>query len=226
MRRRNSIMRNYKKKSNNEIKFFFPNELEQIFTVLNLEIAEAKKGTYKYKTAIRNRAIYKLMYFCALRVSEVCELKVKDYNMFQKEIYCTRLKGGVNNTIQLVDPSVESALKLHMRVNNPKKYLFEMISEGERKPISRKSVDAILKNVGMKTDIDKDKLHSHTFRHTMAIRLLEEGCTIYDVQYWLGHRCIENTMIYLSYTSAQQKRLYDKITSKKVRSDYARMAMI
>lgn len=213
-------------RSKEEIKFFYANELEQMFQQLNQQVKRANAKTYKYKTAVRNRALIGVMYFCAMRVSEVTSMEVSDYNVFRNEIYCRRLKNGVNNTLQLVDSFVENALKQHIKINKPKKYMFEIeASDGELRPMSRKTVDAIIRNIGKETTIDREKLHSHTFRHTMAIRLLEDGCSVYDVQYWLGHRCIDNTMIYLSFTSMQQKRLYDQIASKKVRSDYAKMAI-
>lgn len=206
--------------STEKIKFFTAHELCDIFESLDYKV-DASVTDFQYGKALRDRAFIKIMYYCALRVSEVSMLQVEDFNQYRNELYCKRLKNGVSNTLCIVDRDVLDALKTHLKVNRPHKYIFENISDGT--PISRKTADALVRTVCKKLNIDSEKIHCHTFRHTMAIRLLDEGCSIYDVQYWLGHRNIENTQIYTAFTSTQRKRLYNTLTSKKNRSDYTKL---
>lgn len=207
------------RKTANQIKYFTPKELKEIFSVLENNILTAKT-THQKRIAIRNAAMIKVMYYCALRVSELTNLKVWDYDTFQKEIYCTRFKSGKSNTLLIVDSDVIFSLQRHVQVNHPQKYLFES-TRTPMKELSRKTCDQIVREVCSNTQIqDSSKFHCHTFRHTMAIRLLEDGCSIYDVQYWLGHRDISNTQIYLAFTSNQQKRLYKMLEKASKSSAY------
>lgn len=207
------------RKTANQIKYFTPKELKEIFSILEKKIQTARTPLLK-KIAVRNAALIRVMYYCALRVSELTNLKVSDYDTYQNEIYCTRLKGGKSNTLFIVDSDVTFALQRHIQVNQPETYLFETV-RGSKEELSRKTCDQIVREICSSTQIqDSDKFHCHTFRHTMAIRLLEDGCSIYDVQYWLGHRDISNTQIYLSFTSHQQKRLYQILKNSRKSSAY------
>ena len=200
----------------NKIKFFTARELNQIFTVLEQKIKHAKTP-YQKQLAIRNSAMIRVMYYCALRVSEVVNLKVSDYDYYQNQIYCTRGKNGNSNTLFLVDADVTFALRRHLEINQPKTYLFEKLKHGQDgTSMSRKTFDRIVRDICWDTNImDTSKFHCHTFRHTMAIRLLEDGCSIYDVQFWLGHKDISNTQIYLAFTKQQQLRLYKLLKKSK-----------
>lgn len=207
------------RKTANQIKYFTPSELKEIFSVLEKSILTAKT-TYQKQIAIRNAAMIRVLYYCALRVSEMTALKISDYDMFQQELYCSRSKGGKSNTLSIIDSDVIFSLQRHLQVNHPQKYLFES-TRTPMKELSRKTCDQIIKEICSNTQIqDSSKFHCHTFRHTMAIRLLEDGCSVYDVQYWLGHRDISNTQIYLSFTSHQQKRLYQILKNSRKSSAY------
>lgn len=58
------------------------------------------------------------------------------------------------------------------------------------------------------TSIPADKHHFHVLKHTRAVQLADLGVNVQDIQWWLGHKKIENTLIYMQFTTAQQDRLY------------------
>lgn len=51
------------------------------------------------------------------------------------------------------------------------------------------------------------KASTHTFRHSFATHLLEDGVAIYDVQKLLGHKRVETTMIYNHVVSPVDRRI-------------------
>lgn len=161
--------------------------------------------------AIRNRAIFLVAKYCALRVSEVGMLLVNDYIPKQQQIYCKRKKGSLNNTIRILDEEVISALDEYLFVK-PKLYPdsdYLFISQ-KGNPISRQMLDHLIKNYLLNTDIPKEKQHFHALKHTRAIELGEHCFDIKEQQWWLGHKNVNNTLIYSQFTTHQQDTLYAK----------------
>lgn len=193
------------------VKYFTNDELAQFFGVFEKKRMKCK-STIKYKKIVRDEAIYKIMYYCALRVTEVLSIRCEYYNPVQEQLYCSRLKNGISNTLSIVNKNILGALNRHIKVNKPQNYLFENFSGSQ---LSRKTIYTEMQKyceyAGLKNE---NKWHCHTLRHTRAVDLLDLGASIYDVKYWLGHVDITNTQIYLSFTSKQQERLYQRIMNQ------------
>lgn len=190
---------------NRELKYFTNDELKRLFNAIS---------KVNNKHSIRDKAIFKIAYYCALRASEVGLIAIDDYNSNKNELYCRRLKGSQNNTIRIIKDDVIRDLKKHMKVNNPSEILF--LSQ-KKNPISRKTLDALMKEYCEAAKIkDKEKWHFHTLKHTRAINLAEAGLDLKEIQYWLGHKEVSNTQIYFQFTSMQCEHLYKKL----IRNEY------
>jgi site-specific recombinase XerD len=188
---------------NADIKYFTNKELKAFFRAI-------EKDNSKYK--VRNECIFKLAYYCALRVSEVALIKVDDFNNSKNEIYCRRLKGSLNNTIRIVNPDILRSVKRYLRTINHD----TMFISQKGLPISRKTLDKLMKKYCEMAKIkDKDKWHFHTLKHTRAVNLAESGLDLKEIQYWLGHKEISNTQIYFQFTSSQYETLYKKLKKDK-----------
>ncbi len=189
-------------RDNKEIKYLYKEELNRLFNTI-------KKSNNKYAT--RNMAIFHVAYYCALRASEVGLLKIEDYNSIKNELYCKRLKGSFNNTLRL-NKITAAALKKYINQAKPEDILF---SSRENNPISRQMLDRLMKKYCASAGIkDRSKWHFHSLKHSRAVHLAEQGLDIKEVQYWLGHKEVNNTMIYFQFTSSQQEELYRKLSKK------------
>lgn len=168
--------------------------------------------TDERRHAARNRAILYLAEYCGLRATEVCLLKIDDYNIHTASILCTRLKKGNDNTLRIIDPRVIAAINdyLYIRDTHYKKSEYLFISQ-KGTAMSRKSLDKIMKYHCKRADIPESKQHFHVLRHTRAVELAECGLDTKDIQWWLGHKRISSTIIYMKYTTRQQDSLYDKL---------------
>jgi len=163
--------------------------------------------------SIRNLAIITIAEYCGLRVSEVGSIRIHDVDLDKHTIYCRRMKKGNSNTLKIVDEKVFDNLKKYIEIRasyNVQNSVYLFLSQ-LGKPISRKTLHNIIKKYCKSSNIPEDKHHFHTLRHTRAVELLEMGAEIEDVQWWLGHKNIESTMIYLQYTTKKQESLYSKI---------------
>lgn len=202
-----------------EIKYYTKQELKNIFDELDKREIEAETE-FAYRTAIRNKALFLIMYYCALRVTEVVDLVVSDYDFINNSLYCNRVQNSISNTLKIVDKEVIKALENHITINNPKSYLFTNLNTNNK--MSRITIDGILKGntaknikgLGYICKIDESKWNANTFRNTRAMHLVGLGLNIVELQYWLGHSNIENTLKYfLAYSniSLDLKELYNKI---------------
>lgn len=188
---------------NQTIKYLRSDEVYELFDVISLDHS---------RHAIRNKAIFSIAKYCALRVSEITFMEFSAYDPYRQQIYCRRGKGSNNNTIRIIDSEVIDAMQnyLHIRPHlyPDSKYLFP---SQKGSPISRKQLDFIMKKYCRTTSITEDKHHFHVLKHTRAVELGNSGADIKDIQWWLGHKNIDNTMIYMQYTTNQQEALYQKL---------------
>ncbi|MBS6953492.1 MAG: tyrosine-type recombinase/integrase [Enterocloster asparagiformis] len=184
------------------LKFLTPAETAELFRNLDQD---------RRRLATRNRAIIYLAKYCALRASEIGLIRLYDYDQDKHTLFCQRLKGSRNNTLKIVDPRVYRVVDIyyaerrHMYVKSP--YLF--LSQ-QNKPISRKTLHIIFQNYCNNTSIPMDKQHFHVLKHTRAMELINY-MELMDVQWWLGHKNIANTMIYLEYTAEAKAELFQKL---------------
>ena len=161
------------------------------------------------KNGTRNLAIFLVAKYCALRVSEIQMIRIDDYNPGLSQIYCRREKGSNNNTLRIVDPTVKNALDAYfaerLQISSDNQALF---LSSHKKPISRQQLDVLFKQYSSFTSIALDKRHFHVLKHTRAIELADMGVNVQDIQWWLGHKKINNTLIYMQFTTKQQEQLY------------------
>ncbi|MDI3523231.1 site-specific tyrosine recombinase/integron integrase [Kosmotoga sp.] len=168
------------------------------------KILEAFPETHLGK---RNRAIVALMYYCGLRVSEVCSLTLRDISLENDPL--VRVKSGKGDKDRIVPLTPDAVriisdyLKQRERFPDANKHIKLFVGiRGE--PITRKSVNKMLQNHVKKIFPDKH-FHPHIFRHSCATHLLQRGASIKIVQEILGHANISTTSIYLHITDREKR---------------------
>ena len=185
------------------LKYLTEEETDELYQIINQD---------KTLHSTRNRAIFYVAKYCALRASEIGMINLTDYRPIWKTLFCKREKNSLNNTIKIIDDDVLQALddyyKQRIKMDVDSKVLF--ISQ-KGTPISRKTLHWLMKKYCAQTSISIDKHHMHTLKHTRAIELANSGADIKDIQWWLGHRNVNNTLIYMQYTTRQQEALYEKL---------------
>lgn len=161
----------------------------------------------------RNIAIFEVALYCALRVSEVSKLDLSSYDSVKHQIYCYRLKGSRSNTLRIVNPRVIKAIDeyLEERIQIPTTSAALFVSQkGNR--ISRQRLDSLMKQYCKQAQyIHPSKWHMHVLKHTRAVNLAECGIDVDDIQFWLGHKNVANTFIYLEYTPILRNQLFERL---------------
>lgn len=146
----------------------------------------------------RNRALLETMYASGLRVSEVIGLCIS--NIYEKEGFIRVI--GKGNKERLV-PIGKEALK-YIRIYRDEvrnhqdidpTHTDTLFLNHRGKGLSRVSVFNLVKDTARKAGITKN-ISPHTFRHSFASHLVENGADLRAVQEMLGHESITTTEIY------------------------------
>ncbi|MBN2220231.1 MAG: tyrosine-type recombinase/integrase [Kosmotogaceae bacterium] len=155
----------------------------------------------------RNKAIVATMYFCGLRVSEVCKLRLGDVRMGNSPT--VRIMSGKGNRDREVpmNDQVLSIMKdyLEIRREFPISEYEDHVFVGTRgEPMARNVIPKVL-NTHVKYVYPDKRVHPHLFRHSFATQLLQKGASIKTVQELLGHANLSTTSIYLHITDREKR---------------------
>lgn len=160
----------------------------------------------------RDRAILEVLYGCGLRVSEVCSLKISE--VYLKDMFVKVMGKGSKERLVPMAPSTASAIMDYLSVRPGSDAGCEDVLFLNRfgRALSRVAVFKMVKSVALVAGVDKN-LSPHTFRHSFATHLIENGADLRVVQEMLGHESILTTEIYTHVDSATWQREIKEIIS-------------
>lgn len=167
----------------------------------------------------RNRAIIETLYSCGLRVSELIGLKIT--NLYFEEGFIRVIGKGNKERLVPVSPSVEKEVNLYrdfVRVHQDIKSGHEDILFLNRrgKQLTRVMIFTIVKQLAEAISLHKN-ISPHTFRHSFATHMVENGANLRAIQEMLGHESISTTEI---YTHLSDDLLKEAITSYHPRNQH------
>ncbi|MEM4723526.1 MAG: site-specific integrase [Candidatus Hadarchaeum sp.] len=146
----------------------------------------------------RDKALLLLAYSYGLRASEIGMLRREDIDFQRLKIRITRLKNSISSEYPL-RPEVAKALKSYLRTRKDNSPILFTSKRGL--PISRRTLDWLMKKYGTAAELPKEKQHFHCLKHSIATHLIDAGADIMFVKDWLGHKNIQNTLVYAQLTS-------------------------
>ena len=165
----------------------------------------------------RNRAILETLYSCGLRVSELVGLKISDL-FFDEGFIKVTGKGDKQRFVPIV-PETQKIINIYknqVRVHTPIKEEFQDILFLNRrgKQLTRAMIFTIIKQLAVKIDLNKN-ISPHTFRHSFATHLLENGADLRAIQLMLGHESITTTEIYMHVDKSHLKEIMNTFHPRK-----------
>ncbi|SHG96189.1 site-specific tyrosine recombinase XerD [Flagellimonas flava] len=147
----------------------------------------------------RNRAILETLYGCGLRVSELIHLKLSDL-FFDEDFIRVTGKGNKQRFVPISSINKKyinmycDQIRIHQNIDKEHQDFLFLNRRG--KQLSRAMIFTIIKNLAEKIDLKK-RISPHTFRHSFATHLLENGADLRAIQQMLGHESITTTEIYM-----------------------------
>jgi integrase/recombinase XerD len=182
-------------------------EIDKIIAVINLSNAQGE----------RNRAIIETLYSCGLRVSELTNLKVSDL-FFDEGFIKVTGKGDkqrfvpIGNTTQKYINIYKNEIRTHIPI--VAEYRDTLFLNRRGKQLSRAMIFTIVKQLAEKAGINKT-ISPHTFRHSFATHLLENGADLRAIQLMLGHESITTTEIYMHVDKSHLRDVIDTFHPRK-----------
>ena len=146
----------------------------------------------------RNRSIIETLYGCGLRVSELINLKISDL-FFDEGFIKVTGKGDKQRFVPIGSLTVKyielyrREIRIHQQINPLAKDTLYLNRRGNS--LTRAMIFHIVKELTEKSGINKN-ISPHTFRHSFATHLLENGADLRAIQQMLGHESITTTEIY------------------------------
>ncbi|MFO8019617.1 MAG: tyrosine-type recombinase/integrase [Promethearchaeia archaeon] len=183
-----------------------------------LEISEIKqifettqdKTNFSSKKRKRYYVIVRLLYASMARVSELCNLKVKDVNFEEGTL---RLRGkGNKERIVPVDTITLKVIKDYLEDRLFVKDEDYLIVNTQNEQLTPRVVQKDIKTIKKKCGFSESKIITpHIFRHTGATHLRRSGMDISELQDILGHSSPTTTRIYAKNDITQLKASYTEL---------------
>ena len=147
----------------------------------------------------RNRAILETLYGCGLRVSELVELKISDL-FFEEGFVKITGKGNKQRFVPIAEITqkyitiYKDEVRCHQSIQKEASDTLFLNRRGKK--LTRAMIFTIIKRLAVEINLLKT-ISPHTFRHSFATHLLENGADLRSIQMMLGHESITTTEIYV-----------------------------
>jgi integrase/recombinase XerD len=182
-------------------------EIDSLIAAIDLGTSEGE----------RNRAMLEMLYGCGLRVSELVNLKISDL-FFDEGFIKVTGKGSkqrfvpIGLPVQKYTNLYKDQVRVHAVIQKGHEDTLFLNRNG--KALTRAMVFTIVKRLVGKINLNKT-ISPHTFRHSFATHLLENGADLRSIQLMLGHESITTTEIYMHLDKSFLKNVLSSFHPRK-----------
>lgn len=165
----------------------------------------------------RNRAILETLYGCGLRVSELVNLKLSDLYFDEGFIKVTG-KGNKQRFVPISDINIKyieiyrNEIRMHLPIQKEHEDFVFLNRRG--KQLTRAMIFTVIKQLAEKIGLKKN-ISPHTFRHSFATHLLENGADLRAIQQMLGHESITTTEVYMHINRVHLAKVLNEFHPRK-----------
>lgn len=182
-------------------KFIYPREMSDFLDHIDMSTPLGK----------RNRAIFEIFYASGLRAQELVDLKLTDIDYLNKTLLIHG-KGNKERIVPIHEVAIDT-IKQYLLKARPdlavrsKEDTDSMFLNFRGKPLTTRGVNLILEHE-LERQSSTLKISPHSFRHSFATHLINNGVDLRVVQELLGHESLSTTQI------------YTKVSKEKLKSEY------
>jgi len=166
----------------------------------------------------RNLTIIEMLYSCGLRVSELINLKLSD--LFIEEDFIKVTGKGNKQRFVPIGLNTQKLILSYLKIHRPLIKISTNDSDTiflnrNGKKLTRAMIFTIVKKIKIKAGIKKN-VSPHTFRHSFATHLLENGADLRSIQMMMGHESITTTEIYMHLDKSYLKKVMNTFHPRKI----------
>lgn len=183
-------------------KYLYAEEMNSLFDHIDESTAIGK----------RNLALLELLYGTGIRVSEFCNLKLKDIDFYNQNILVVG-KGAKERYVPIYENIKKTLLnyiefgRMELAKRNKKDVCDTLFLNFNGGALTTRGVREILKELGVSEHV---KVSPHMLRHSFATHLLDNGADLRSVQELLGHENLSTTQIYTHVSKEKLKKAYQE----------------
>jgi site-specific recombinase XerD len=160
----------------------------------------------------RNEAILWLLYDTGIRLAELCNLRLADFDRSRGTIIVYG-KGRKERKIALGKNALQilSRYLTYWRERFPSADEDNHVFLADDGGITRNGITMLFKRIRKRAGFTERRVHPHLFRHTFAVRYLMAGGDVFTLQELLGHEDMETIRNYMHLADANvqaQKRKF------------------
>ena len=158
--------------------------------------------------SLREKALVDFLYSTAARVTEVCNLDIRNINFTEHTVRIEHGKGDKGRTTFLNAES-EISLKAYLASRTDSCPALFIPLRGEPRHLKKKTIEAEITRIVSRCELSVH-VTPHIFRHTAASLALQRGMPIEQVQKFLGHARIQTTLRYAKVLDFEVKMNHQK----------------
>lgn len=165
----------------------------------------------------RNKAIIETLYGCGLRVSELTNLRLSDL-YFDEDFIKVTGKGDKQRFVPISKLNKKyinlyrNEIRIHQKIEVGHEDFVFLNRRG--KQLSRAMIFTIIKRLAEDIGLNKN-ISPHTFRHSFATHLLENGADLRAIQQMLGHESITTTEVYMHVNRSHLAKVLNEFHPRK-----------
>ena len=166
----------------------------------------------------RNKTIIETLYGCGLRVSELINLRLSDL-YFEEDFIKVTGKGDKQRFVPISKINkkyitiYKNEIRKHQNIKTGHEDFLFLNRRG--KQLTRAMIFTIIKQLSLNIGLQKN-ISPHTFRHSFATHLLENGADLRAIQQMLGHESITTTEVYMHVNRTHLAKVLDKFHPRKL----------
>jgi len=158
----------------------------------------------------RNKAIFELLYGCALRVSELCSLNIGDVDLIKQNVRILG-KGAKVRIVPIGQKSIQ-IINDYLEYYNKLPYSHPMFFDKKYNRIDRHKVYKLVRK--FLSSFELKKRSPHILRHSAATHMLDNDADLMAVKEILGHENLSTTQIYTHVSIERLKKTYKQAHPK------------
>jgi integrase/recombinase XerC len=175
--------------------------IDEMFGLLKIPKNDSLLGS-------RDLCILELLYSSGVRVSELVNLNINDID-FEKNLIKVLGKGKKERLVPITKAAYDAILNYIKRRNATTSSNSPLFLNYKNSRLTTKSVGRIIDKYTKKMVLLK-KFSPHSFRHTFATHLLQQGANLRSIQEMLGHASLSTTQKYTKVSIDKLIEVYDK----------------